>query len=171
MNSSFVLQIVSGGGTKRKHEGNHGDGGEGGQSAEQKSKGSEKGPSDELIKLAKELSIVTSDIGPSWFEALRDSVFSKDWFRQLDKFVSGERGWKKVHPGPGEVWSWTRAVDIRSVKVVILGQDPYHGPGQAHGLCFSVLPGVPPPPRNDNIFTQLLLKAHRVNLPSSVSSK
>ena len=64
---------------------------------------------------------MTSDIGPSWFEALRDSVFSKDWFRQLDKFVSGERGWKKVHPGPGEVWSWTRAVDIRSVKVVILG--------------------------------------------------
>ena len=163
-----MLQIVSGGGTKRKHEGNHGDGGEGGQSSE-KSKGSVKGLSEELIKLSKELSIVTSDIGPSWFEALRDSVFSKDWFRQLDKFVSGERGWKKVHPGPGEVWSWTRAVDIRSVKVVILGQDPYHGPGQAHGLCFSVLPGVPPPPRNDNTFTQLPYLKQSRNFPFFVS--
>ncbi|KAA0203518.1 hypothetical protein HAZT_HAZT000716 [Hyalella azteca] len=66
---------------------------------------------------------------------------------QLTKFVVGERKSHSVYPLEENVFSWSRYCDISDVKVVILGQDPYHGPNQAHGLCFSVLPTVPIPPR------------------------
>ena len=63
-----------------------------------------------------------------------------------------ERESGTIFPSPAEVWSWTSRVEMTRVKVVILGQDPYHGPGQAHGLCFSVKPGVAPPPSLLNMF-------------------
>jgi uracil-DNA glycosylase len=53
------------------------------------------------------------------------------------------------------VWSWTQYFDVKDTKVVILGQDPYHGPGQAHGLCFSVQKGIPTPPSLVNMYKEL----------------
>ncbi|XP_018013911.1 uracil-DNA glycosylase [Hyalella azteca] len=95
-----------------------------------------------------------SSIGQSWHLALRDE-FSKPYFAELTKFVVGERKSHSVYPLEENVFSWSRYCDISDVKVVILGQDPYHGPNQAHGLCFSVLPTVPIPPSLKNIYKEL----------------
>nr|KAF6468556.1 uracil DNA glycosylase [Rousettus aegyptiacus] len=70
-------------------------------------------------------------------------------------FVAEERRHYTVYPPPDQVFTWTQMCDIRDVKVVILGQDPYHGPNQAHGLCFSVQRPVPPPPSLENIYKEL----------------
>uniref|UniRef100_A0A3B5MGM4 Uracil-DNA glycosylase n=1 Tax=Xiphophorus couchianus TaxID=32473 RepID=A0A3B5MGM4_9TELE len=63
------------------------------------------------------------------------------------QFVAEERKRHTVYPPAEQVFTWSKVCKITDVKVVILGQDPYHGPGQAHGLCFSVKRPVPPPPR------------------------
>jgi len=125
------------------------------KSPEQKNRCNENKVRAELLKLSKTLTILTPEIGSSWYQALSDSVFSKDWFQKLSEFVSKERDSATIYPSVTEVWSWTQHVPISSVKVVILGQDPYHGPGQAHGLCFSVKPGVAPPPSLLNMFKEL----------------
>ncbi|KAI3372091.1 hypothetical protein L3Q82_006939 [Scortum barcoo] len=83
--------------------------------------------------------------GESWREGLR-AEFGKPYFKQLTSFVCEERKRHTVYPPADQVFTWTQVCDIRDVKVVILGQDPYHGPNQAHGLCFSVKRPVPPPP-------------------------
>jgi len=69
--------------------------------------------------------------------------------------VANSRDRGTVYPPSVHVWEWTRHTDIRDVKVVILGQDPYHGVGQAHGLCFSVL-NVSPPPSLVNMYKGML---------------
>lgn len=94
------------------------------------------------------------NFGQSWFRAL-EPEFAKPYFIQLSKFVAEERQKKTIYPSPENVFSWTRACDIKDVKVVILGQDPYHGPRQAHGLSFSVLPGIQPPPSLLNMYKEL----------------
>ena len=76
-------------------------------------------------------------IPPGWAEALKEEVAS-DRHRQLRAFVEAEREAHEVYPPPGDTLAALRAVDLGDVEVVIVGQDPYHGPGQAHGLCFSV---------------------------------
>ncbi|XP_024130590.1 uracil DNA glycosylase a [Oryzias melastigma] len=81
--------------------------------------------------------------------------FTKPYFKDLTKFVSDERRRGTVYPPADQVFTWTQMCDIRDVKVVILGQDPYHGPGQAHGLCFSVKRPVPPPPSLENMYKEL----------------
>ena len=91
----------------------------------------------------------------SWLAPL-GGEFESDYMRQLRAFLVGEkeRG-KRIFPLGGE---WFRALDLTpldKVRVVILGQDPYHGPGQAHGLCFSVKPGVRTPPSLVNIYKEL----------------
>ena len=82
--------------------------------------------------------------------------FDADYMAQLRSFLVAEKAaGKHIYPKGGE---WFRAMDLTpldKVRVVILGQDPYHGPGQAHGLCFSVKPGVPPPPSLVNIYKEL----------------
>lgn len=92
---------------------------------------------------------------PGWKAALADE-FSDEYMGVLRDFLMAERGaGKTIYPRPS---NWFRALDLTpldAVKVVILGQDPYHGPGQAHGLSFSVEPGVPPPPSLRNIFKEL----------------
>ena len=74
---------------------------------------------------------------PGWAKALEEEVTS-DRHRQLRTFVAEERKAQEVYPPPGDTLAALRAVDLGDVEVVIVGQDPYHGPGQAHGLCFSV---------------------------------
>ncbi|XP_053136085.1 uracil-DNA glycosylase-like [Hemicordylus capensis] len=99
-------------------------------------------------------SLVPAEIGQSWRAALAGEC-SKPYFAQLMAFVAQERKHHTVYPPPHQVFTWTQMCDIRDVKVVILGQDPYHGPRQAHGLCFSVQRPVPPPPSLENIYKEL----------------
>jgi uracil-DNA glycosylase len=91
----------------------------------------------------------------SWLEPL-GGEFAQDYMADLRRFLIAERErGKRIFPKGSE---WFRALDLTPlgrVRVVILGQDPYHGPGQAHGLCFSVQPGVQPPPSLVNIFKEL----------------
>ncbi|KAM8885265.1 uracil-DNA glycosylase [Spinachia spinachia] len=93
--------------------------------------------------------------GRSWREALSQE-FGKAYFKQLMDLVSEERKRFTVYPPAENVFAWTRTCDIREVKVVILGQDPYHGPNQAHGLCFSVQRPVRPPPSLENMYKELV---------------
>lgn len=92
---------------------------------------------------------------PSWLEPLREE-FDQPYMADLKRFLLGERqAGKRVFPPAA---NWFRALDLTpldEVKVVILGQDPYHGSGQAHGLCFSVPEGVRPPPSLVNIYKEL----------------
>ncbi|KAM6052423.1 uracil-DNA glycosylase isoform 3-T3 [Chlamydotis macqueenii] len=97
---------------------------------------------------------VPPGFGESWRRQL-EGEFSKPYFVELMAFVAEERKRHTVYPPPEQVFTWTRMCDIRDVKVVILGQDPYHGPNQAHGLCFSVQKPVPPPPSLENIYKEL----------------
>ncbi|XP_042297314.1 uracil-DNA glycosylase isoform X2 [Sceloporus undulatus] len=94
------------------------------------------------------------EMAPGWKAALAPE-FAKPYFPQLMAYVAEERRRYTVYPPPDQVFTWTQMCDVRDVKVVILGQDPYHGPGQAHGLCFSVQRPVPPPPSLENIYKEL----------------
>jgi uracil-DNA glycosylase len=91
----------------------------------------------------------------SWLEPLR-TEFSNSYMSDLKRFLLAEReAGQRVFPKGAE---WFRALDLTpldKVRVVILGQDPYHGEGQAHGLCFSVKPGVRPPPSLVNIYKEM----------------
>ncbi|XP_035513527.1 uracil DNA glycosylase a isoform X1 [Morone saxatilis] len=93
--------------------------------------------------------------GESWRNGL-SAEFGKPYFKQLMSFVADERKRHTVYPPAEHVFTWTQMCDIRDVKVVILGQDPYHGPNQAHGLCFSVKRPVPPPPSLENMYKELV---------------
>lgn len=92
---------------------------------------------------------------PSWLAVLGDE-FEKDYMTQLKTFLLAEKKAGKIIYPAGDNWfNALNTTPFDKVKVVILGQDPYHGPGQAHGLCFSVLPGVPTPPSLQNMFQEL----------------
>ncbi|MBN9118984.1 MAG: uracil-DNA glycosylase [Planctomycetes bacterium] len=95
-----------------------------------------------------------ADLGPSWHAAL-DPETRKPYWADLAKFVSEERKHHTVFPPAADVFNAFRYTPLDKVKVLLLGQDPYHGPGQAHGLCFSVRPGVTPPPSLRNIYREL----------------
>ncbi|XP_069475537.1 uracil-DNA glycosylase isoform X5 [Ambystoma mexicanum] len=98
---------------------------------------------------------VPEGFGETWKEAL-SGEFVKPYFAKLTTFVAEERKRGTVYPPPHQVFTWTQMCPIRDVKVVILGQDPYHGPNQAHGLCFSVQRPVPPPPSLENMYKELI---------------
>jgi uracil-DNA glycosylase len=92
---------------------------------------------------------------PSWKEKLAP-VFASPGMQSLREFLRAEKAaGKRIFPPGPQIFAALDATPFDRVKVVVLGQDPYHGPGQAHGLCFSVVPGVPPPPSLANIFTEL----------------
>ena len=93
-------------------------------------------------------------IGEDWYGILAEA-FAAPSFRSLRAFLVEERALYRVYPKSGEVLSAFDNCPFHSVRVVILGQDPYHGPGQAHGLSFSVPPGIAPPPSLQNIFKEL----------------
>ncbi|MCY1274491.1 Uracil-DNA glycosylase [compost metagenome] len=101
-------------------------------------------PSDDRIKLE-----------PGWKAALREE-FEKPYMKELSDFLRTEKAAGKVIYPPGPlIFNALNSTPLDKVKVVIIGQDPYHGPGQAHGLCFSVQPGVPVPPSLQNIYKEL----------------
>ena len=93
-------------------------------------------------------------IEPSWKEALKDE-FGKDYFGKLTDFVKTEYSSKQIFPAGSQIFNAFDQCPFNKVKVVIIGQDPYHGPGQAHGLCFSVNDGVAFPPSLLNIFKEI----------------
>jgi len=93
-------------------------------------------------------------IGNEWDNVLADE-FSKPYFLETLMRVDDEYAKAKVYPPQKNVFNALKYTDFNNVKVVILGQDPYHGAGQAHGLCFSVMPGVEVPPSLKNIFTEI----------------
>lgn len=108
----------------------------------------------EIKQTSRKFGALHENIGTSWFSALK-TEFSKPYFEKLSHFLDGERKKSTIFPPAEQVYSWTHHCELREVKVVILGQDPYHGPRQAHGLCFSVQKGVPPPPSLLNMYKEL----------------
>lgn len=93
-------------------------------------------------------------IEPSWAEQLA-SYFDTAKFKSLSEFIRSEYLSKTVYPKPENIFKAFWLTPFSEVKVVILGQDPYHGAGQAHGLCFSVADGIKPPPSLVNIYKEL----------------
>jgi len=94
-------------------------------------------------------------IEESWKEILKDE-FAKPYFQNIVLHLKTERQQgKTIYPPGSLIFNAFNTTPIDQVKVVILGQDPYHGPNQAHGLCFSVQAGVPPPPSLVNVFKEL----------------
>lgn len=96
----------------------------------------------------------------SWRKALADELAS-GWFAELSAFVSGEYSSGRCYPPEELVFEAFNRTPFEKTKVVIIGQDPYHGPGQAHGLCFSVPAGIPAPPSLANIRKELELEYGR----------
>lgn len=94
------------------------------------------------------------EIGPGWYKPLA-AEFQAPYFAELRRFLVAEREQHTIYPPARSIFNAFHSTPFEQVRVVILGQDPYHGPGQAHGLSFSVPPGIPPPPSLANIFTEL----------------
>ncbi|CCE62891.1 hypothetical protein TPHA_0D02540 [Tetrapisispora phaffii CBS 4417] len=100
------------------------------------------------------LQLEIDTIEDSWFERLSHE-FKKPYFIQLKKFIDGEQSKSTVFPPADDIYSWSRLTPFRQVKVVIIGQDPYHNYNQAHGLAFSVKSPTPAPPSLKNIYKEL----------------
>ncbi len=96
------------------------------------------------------MSAITND----WLEELKEE-FTKDYYRNLYQFVKEEYNKHAVYPPANDIFNAFHLTPLGQVKVVILGQDPYHNVGQAHGLCFSVKKGVVVPPSLVNIYQEL----------------
>jgi uracil-DNA glycosylase len=97
---------------------------------------------------------MTPHLPASWQAVLADE-FTKPYFKDLQEFVAAQRRTHTVYPPEEDVFTAFQYTPYDQAKVLLLGQDPYHGEGQAHGLCFSVRPGVRPPPSLMNIFKEL----------------
>lgn len=99
--------------------------------------------------------MIPFELEPSWHAALEEEL-KKPYLLELKCFVERERAQKiPIYPPRELVFNALWRTPFNKVKVVIVGQDPYHGPGQAHGLCFSVPPGIPAPPSLKNIFKEI----------------
>ena len=93
-------------------------------------------------------------LGNDW-DAVLCSEFEKEYYLKLREFLKTEYSTRRIYPPMNDIYNALRYTTYKDARVVILGQDPYHGPGQAHGLCFSVKPGVALPPSLKNIFKEL----------------
>ena len=93
-------------------------------------------------------------IASDW-KALLQEEFEKPYFEELIRFVKEESATRRIYPRGSNIFRAFDKCPVDKLKVVIIGQDPYHGPGQAHGLCFSVADGVPHPPSLQNIFKEV----------------
>ena len=94
------------------------------------------------------------NIGNSWDNILK-ADFESERYQTLRRFLADEYKNHTVYPDMHNIFNALRYTAFEDVKVVIIGQDPYHGPGQAHGMCFSVLPGIDTPPSLVNIFKEI----------------
>jgi uracil-DNA glycosylase len=93
-------------------------------------------------------------LGNDW-DKLLFAEFQKDYYINLREFLKSEYSTRKIYPPMNDIYNALRYTSYANTRVVILGQDPYHGEGQAHGLCFSVQPGIKFPPSLQNIFKEL----------------
>ncbi len=93
-------------------------------------------------------------INNDWDDLLKEE-FSKDYFIQLETFLEEEYATQTIYPPKEDVFNALAYTPYQNARVVILGQDPYHGKGQAHGLCFSVKKGITPPPSLKNMYKEL----------------
>jgi len=93
-------------------------------------------------------------IGNDWDDLLCDE-FQKDYYQKLRAFLKNEYTTKTIYPDMNDIFNALKATSYQNTKVVIIGQDPYHEEGQAHGLCFSVNPNIPTPPSLQNIYKEL----------------
>ncbi|WP_309089343.1 uracil-DNA glycosylase [Domibacillus sp.] len=94
--------------------------------------------------------ILTNDWAP-----LLEGEFEKPYYQELRSFLKEEYSTQVIHPDMDDIFNALHFTPYQNVKVVILGQDPYHGPNQAHGLSFSVQPGIKPPPSLKNMYKEL----------------
>lgn len=94
------------------------------------------------------------NIGNDW-DAILSDEWEKPYYINLRNFLKEEYKTQKIYPNMNDIFNALKYTSYRDTKVVIIGQDPYHGEGQAHGLCFSVQKGVKPPPSLKNIFKEL----------------
>lgn len=92
--------------------------------------------------------------GNDWDEILKDE-FEKPYYKELRAFLKEEYSTRRIYPNMNDIFTALKSTSFEDTKVVIIGQDPYHGAGQAHGLCFSVKRPVEPPPSLKNIFKEL----------------
>ncbi|EPY49903.1 uracil DNA N-glycosylase Ung1 [Schizosaccharomyces cryophilus OY26] len=102
----------------------------------------------------------------SWFEALKDE-FLQPYFLNLKQFLQSEWQGERIFPPKEDIYSWSHHTPLSKVRVIILGQDPYHNVGQAHGLCFSVRPGIPCPPSLMNIYKAIKVDYEDFVIPKS----
>ena len=93
-------------------------------------------------------------ITDDWLEELKEE-FSKDYYKKLYEFVKEEYSKNTIFPHSDDIFNALHLTPLKDVKCVIIGQDPYHNVGQAHGLCFSVKPGIATPPSLVNIYKEL----------------
>nr|XP_027199873.1 uncharacterized protein LOC113793994 [Dermatophagoides pteronyssinus] len=104
-------------------------------------------------------------ISTKWYKIF-EQEFQKQYFKNLEKFIENERNSHTIYPPENQVFSWSFHCDIDNVKVIILGQDPYHGPRQANGLAFSVERNVAKPPSLINIFKEIKNEYPEFQIPS-----
>lgn len=93
-------------------------------------------------------------IGNDWDELLKNE-FQKEYYLNLREFLKKEYSNYTIYPNMYDIFNALKYTSLKDTRVVILGQDPYHGPNQAHGLCFSVKKGVEPPPSLKNIYKEI----------------
>lgn len=94
------------------------------------------------------------NIGNEWDDLLKEE-FTKDYYQELRKFLAYEYKHYAIYPDMYDLFNALRYTPYNNARVVLLGQDPYHGKGQAHGLCFSVQKGINPPPSLKNMYKEL----------------
>ncbi|XYH92983.1 uracil-DNA glycosylase [Sorangium sp. So ce1128] len=106
-----------------------------------------------------------TDLPDSWQGVLAGEL-DQPYFQRLVSFLEAERKAHRVFPAEEDVFAAFRLTPYESVRVLLLGQDPYHDEGQAHGLCFSVRPGVPPPPSLANMYKEALSDVPDFTIPT-----
>lgn len=94
------------------------------------------------------------NLGNDWDNILADE-FEKEYYKELRRFLVSEYRTRTIYPNMNDIFNALKFTSFENTKAVILGQDPYHGENQAHGLCFSVLRGIEPPPSLKNIYKEL----------------
>lgn len=97
---------------------------------------------------------MAANLNNDWQDIIGDE-FDKPYYQELRAFLKIEYGTQTIYPDKHDIFNAFRLTPYSEIKVVLIGQDPYHGPGQAHGLSFSVKPGIPAPPSLINIFKEM----------------